>query len=68
MSKITLEALTFVGMVHLEPHIAGQMITDNVGTDKEPEILKNLREYEIALLDYRCRKTVTDIIDAFKAR
>jgi hypothetical protein len=63
-----LEALVLVGKIVLEPHLAGQLIIKNVGTDNEGHVLHYLHQNKVMLRDYHCRKVITDIIDAMEAR
>lgn len=66
--SIILEALHFVGMITLEPHRAGQFVTNHVGTNNETKALEKLREYHAALHDIRCKKHVAELIEAFEAQ
>jgi hypothetical protein len=67
MSDI-LEALALVGKIVLEPHLAGQLIINNVGTNDEGHVLHYLHQHKVMLRDYHCRKVITDIIDAMETR
>lgn len=63
-----LEALNLVGRLTLEPHLAGNIIINLAGTEREKDVLAYLKQHQVVLRDYHCRQVITDIIDALETR